>query len=175
MVQNSIEAGAAAIDLEITEKRNGTGEVTTHVVLQDNGKGMDEDTLNRALDPFYTDGVKHPGRTVGLGLPFLRQMVESVDGSFSIESAPGKGTRLEFSYPSEHLDAPPSAAMAEILQRLFCFDGEYELNVVRRRMDAGYTLQRSELKDVLGDLDTVGSQALLAEFIGSQEENLESQ
>jgi hypothetical protein len=149
--------------------------MTTAVVLKDNGKGMDRTTLNRALDPFYTDGVKHPGRRVGLGLPFLRHMVESVGGSFNLESVPGEGTVVKFSFPSDHLDAPPSDGMAEVLQRLFCFDGDYELNVVRRRMDAGYTLHRSELRDVLGDLDTVGSQSLLAEFIGSQEESLESQ
>jgi len=73
------------------------------------------------------------------------------------------------------VDAPPKDGISDSLQRLFCFDGDYELHVVRRRFDSGYILQRSELKDVLGDLETVGSQSLLAEYISSQEESLDTQ
>jgi len=175
LVQNSIEADAQLISLEIVEEQSTTGGTTIRVVLQDDGKGMDRDVLARVLDPFYTDGVKHPGRSVGLGLPFLKQMVESVDGTFHIESVPAEGTRLEFSYPGEHVDAPPKDGISDSLQRLFCFDGDYELHVVRRGFDSGYILQRSELKDVLGDLETVGSQSLLAEYISSQEESLDTQ
>jgi hypothetical protein len=167
-VQNSIEARAGTIDLRIDE-RDGT----VRVVLKDDGCGMDEATLARAVDPFYTDGVKHPGRTVGLGLPFLRQMVESIDGSFDIASTPNVGTRLEFVLPTEHIDAPPVGSLSGVLQQLFCFTGEYDLHVVRQRDGDGYELQRSALRDALGELDTAGSQSLLAEYISSQEESLE--
>ena len=168
LVQNSIEANARTVDLQINE-RDGA----IRIVLQDDGCGMDEDTLARALDPFFTDGVKHPGRSVGLGLPFLRQMVESINGSFNIASTPGAGTRLEFLLPTEHIDAPPVGSMSGVLQQLFCFAGEYELHVVRNRDGDGYELQRSALRDALGELDTAGSQSLLAEYISSQEESLE--
>ncbi|MDA3951926.1 MAG: ATP-binding protein [Spirochaeta sp.] len=168
LVQNSIEADAGTIDLQIDE-----GDGAVRVVLQDDGCGMDEDTLARALDPFFTDGAKHPGRAVGLGLPFLRQMVESIDGSFDIASNRGVGTRIEFVLPTEHIDAPPVGSLSGVLQQLFCFTGEYELNVVRNRDGDGYELQRSALRDALGELDTAGSQSLLAEYISSQEESLE--
>jgi len=167
-VQNSIEANARTIDLEIDESDG-----SVRIVLQDDGCGMDTDTLSRALDPFFTDGVKHPARSVGLGLPFLRQMVESTDGSFDIASTPGVGTRLEFQLPTEHIDAPPVGALSGVLQQLFCFAGEYELNVVRKRGGGSYELQRSALREALGELETAGSQTLLVEYISSQEESLE--
>lgn len=172
LVQNSIEAGSRTIELNIDERKT-TDEATITVTLSDDGKGMDGPTVQRALDPFFTDGEKHPGRSVGLGLPFVRQMVDAVDGTFEITSEPGKGTRIGLSFPADHIDAPPLGEIAEMVSRLCCFDGDYELTVHRRRNDSGYTLRRSELRDALGELETVGSQSLLAEYIGSQEESLE--
>lgn len=134
---------------------------------------MDETTLRRALDPFYTDGVKHPNRSVGLGLPFLRQMIDSIGGDFSIESELGRGTRIVFGFATTHVDAPPVGSIPAVLRHVLCFPGRYELEINRRRGDLGYELRRSELIDALGELDTVGSQTLLEEYIDAQEESIE--
>jgi len=167
-VQNSVEASASQITLTLTE-----ADGTIAVTLDDNGRGMDGETLRRALDPFYTDGVKHPGRAVGLGLPFLRQMLESIGGAFEITSTPGEGTRLEFSVPVEHIDAPPTGDLAGTFQRVLCFNGAYEMTVSRTRGTREYTIRRGELREALGELDTAGSQELLEDYIRSQEADLE--
>jgi hypothetical protein len=50
---------------------------------------MTAEELQRALDPFHTDGIKHPHRKVGLGLPFLVQTAEhaAVDGTLHLKKA----------------------------------------------------------------------------------------
>ncbi|MDC7247604.1 MAG: sensor histidine kinase, partial [Sphaerochaetaceae bacterium] len=68
IVQNSIEAGSHLISIQIYQDEHAmTFKVT------DDGRGMSEEQLRKALDPFYSDGVKHEHRKVGLGLPFLQQ------------------------------------------------------------------------------------------------------
>lgn len=164
-MQNSIEAGALVIRVTIHE-----ADERLRVTVVDDGAGMDEATRQRALDPFYSDGVKHPTRRVGLGLPFLRQMVETTGGDFELESAPGSGTTVAFSFATAHVDAPPTGGLVEVIQQLLCFEGKYELIVDRRRDGDGYTITRSELTDALGEIASVGSQQLMQHYIRSLEE-----
>jgi signal transduction histidine kinase len=79
-----------------------SGQVTIHAVFDpvssrvavtvtDDGCGMDEATLKRAFDPFFSS--KTAGRRRGLGLPKALRWVESSGGSMRLESRPGQGTR----------------------------------------------------------------------------------
>jgi hypothetical protein len=95
IAQNSAESGASLIGLEIRETLlPGTpakGEF--RFIAVDNGRGMSGAGLDRAMDPFVTDGVKHPGRKVGLGLPFLIQTAVQSGGGWRIGSATAGGER----------------------------------------------------------------------------------
>jgi signal transduction histidine kinase len=102
IVQNSCEAGASLVELRIDEDDEGIG-----FEVGDNGKGMDALQQARALDPFVTDGIKHPGRKVGLGLPFLQQALEQSGGRLKLESEKGRGTRLSFRFDTRNVDCPP--------------------------------------------------------------------
>jgi signal transduction histidine kinase/HD-like signal output (HDOD) protein len=66
---------------------------TSRVVLTiaDNGCGMDQETVKRAFDPFFSS--KSAGRRRGLGLPKALRWVESSGGSMRLESRPEQGTR----------------------------------------------------------------------------------
>ncbi|MDR2478261.1 MAG: ATP-binding protein, partial [Treponema sp.] len=55
ITQNASEAGAALVELEIRETDR-----EFRFMVRDNGKGMTAGELSRAVDPFVTDGVKHP-------------------------------------------------------------------------------------------------------------------
>jgi signal transduction histidine kinase len=61
------------------------------VNITDNGCGMDEATLKRAFDPFFSS--KPAGRQRGLGLPKALRWIESSGGSMRLESRPQQGTR----------------------------------------------------------------------------------
>ena len=65
------------------------------VEVRDEGPGMDEATLARAFEPFYS--TKFPGR--GLGLPVVLGVVRGHGGGLDVESEPGKGTTVRVYLP----------------------------------------------------------------------------
>ncbi|HUJ24129.1 MAG TPA: ATP-binding protein [Bryobacteraceae bacterium] len=67
------------------------------LMVSDTGCGMDEDTRKNALEPFFT--TKAPGQGSGLGLWTVREVVRQSGGEIRLESAPGRGTRVEIYFP----------------------------------------------------------------------------
>ena len=165
--QNSIEAGAAKVEVTLVED----GERVS-VRIVDNGKGMDEATLKRAFDPFYTEPGKHDARRVGLGLPILKQICEACDGDVKLESTKGVGTTLTYRFAAKHIDLPPMGDIAKMVVTLFNYPGDFELVFTHRRGDEEYTITRSELREAVGDLESIEGLSLAREFMQSQEESL---
>jgi hypothetical protein len=165
--QNSIEAGATAIDIEMFEDGTMIG-----VSVNDNGKGMDAATLARVWDPFFSEPGKHDRRRVGLGLPWLRQAVEAAGGGLSLAARPGCGARLRFSFAARHLDTPPLGDLPVTLAGLLAQDGDFTLRFERRRGAAGYTIDSEGLRAALGNLREAGNLALTRAYLRAQEEGL---
>ena len=67
------------------------------ISVSDSGVGMDDATLRRAIEPFFS--TKMPGRGSGLGLPIVRAIVKQSGGHFSIQSKPGCGTTVDMWLP----------------------------------------------------------------------------
>ena len=67
-----------------------------HLSIQDNGSGMDKDTKQKALEPFFT--TKGQAGT-GLGLSQVYGFVERSKGSIDIQSTLGKGTTISLCLP----------------------------------------------------------------------------
>ncbi|WP_455381468.1 ATP-binding protein [Salinispira pacifica] len=167
--QNAIEAGSNDTELSIYQTPSSLS-----VTVADTGCGMDPSVVRRAEDPFFTDGTKHPGRRVGLGIPFLTQLLAQTGGEWRVDSRPGLGTTVWFRFNLDHVDTPPLGDLVMTLVQLYTFEGCYELIVRRHKVDPGgnqcsYMLRRSELADALGDLESVASIGLLRDFIASQE------
>ena len=85
-----------AAENKIAIRAFGEGE---QVVIQvaDNGPGMDAQTRERALDPFFT--TKNHGQGSGLGLFLSHSIMTSFGGSLEIESEPGRGTTVTVRMP----------------------------------------------------------------------------
>lgn len=162
--QNSIEAGAKKIEVSLIEDG-----ATISVRIKDNGKGMDASTRERAFDPFYTEPGKHDKRKVGLGLPILKQLCESTDGSVSLASALGQGTLLEYSFAAKHIDLPPMGDLVETVLMLFNYPGEFDLVFSHKKGETDYSISRSELADAVGGFETPEGLSLAREFLSSQE------
>lgn len=171
IVQNSFEAASTHVELVLDET-----ESKLTCLIRDNGKGMDAEVQKRVLDPFYSDGVKHTKRKVGLGLPFLSQACEACQGTFALHSEVGVGTTVEFSFNLAHLDAPPMGNLVSTFVALLSHPLAKELVIRRtvstRKGNSTYTLSKEELEDVLGGLSTSGALNLLREYINSQEEEV---
>lgn len=83
----TVEAGAAQEDLS-TKKR-------ARLRIVDSGKGMDQATLDRIFEPFFSTKK----RGTGLGLAIVKQIVEQHGGTIDVESEPEKGTRFVIDLP----------------------------------------------------------------------------
>lgn len=65
--------------------------------ISDNGKGIDEDVLERIFDPFFT--TKAQGGT-GLGLAISKRIVQDAGGVINVESTVGEGTTFTVRLPA---------------------------------------------------------------------------
>jgi PAS domain S-box-containing protein len=68
------------------------------IAVSDNGCGMDEDTLKRAMDPFFTTKPKDHG--TGLGLSMVYGFAVQSGGTVRMRSEPGRGTTVTLYLPA---------------------------------------------------------------------------
>jgi hypothetical protein len=175
ITQTACESGASLVELEIGETGRGkNGNPEFRFTVKDNGKGMGEDELKRAMDPFVTDGKKHPHRKVGLGIPFLIQTAEQSGGGWEILSKKGKGTAVSAWFDASNVDTPPAGDLPGMFRTILLFEGPGEL-LIRRRQDTGetpldYEVRKSELAEALGGLEDTQSLILLDQYLRSMEE-----
>ncbi|MGY8674937.1 MAG: two-component system sensor histidine kinase NtrB, partial [Verrucomicrobiia bacterium] len=104
-----IKTGTITIDAAIqqTNRFEPAPELGDYVYLEvaDDGAGMDDATRSRIFEPFYT--TKFTGR--GLGLAAVLGIIRGHQGSLSVESAPGKGTRFCVLLPANRGNAPATS------------------------------------------------------------------
>lgn len=112
IVENALRAGANNVIIRLVQNKR---EDWLILEVADDGEGMDEETLRRALDPFFTTKA---GKRIGLGLPFLAQAAEEAGGKLHIESAPGKGTKVTATFRLSHIDRKPLGNLEETVRCL---------------------------------------------------------
>nr|WP_269141452.1 ATP-binding protein [Sphingomonas sp. IC-56] len=75
------------------------------VSVADTGAGMDEATLARCIEPFYS--TKGVGKGTGLGLSMAHGLAAQLGGALTVQSRPGVGTNVELWLPASR-EAPHS-------------------------------------------------------------------
>jgi len=71
------------------------------ISIQDNGIGMTKEQLKHIFDRFYRvhTGNLHDVKGFGLGLSYVKAMVEAHKGSIDVTSEPGVGTKFSLTFP----------------------------------------------------------------------------
>ena len=186
ITQNGAESGADTVELHISETQDPSGKGEFRFTVKDNGKGMGPEELKRVQDPFVTDGVKHPHRKVGLGLPFLIQTAEASGGGWKMESKKRPetatseegaglfGTEVVAWFDLGNVDTPPLGDIPGMFRTVLLFDGPSEV-VLKRFRDTPqgrveYEVRKTELIEVLGDFEDSQSLILLGQYLQSLEE-----
>ena len=77
------------------------------LVVSDDGRGMDDQTISHIFDPFFT--TKAVGQGTGLGLSVVHGIVESYGGTIAVESRPSVGTTFRIHFPVTDQAPPPPA------------------------------------------------------------------
>ena len=75
------------------------------ISVRDSGTGMDERTLARAVEPFFS--TKGLGKGTGLGLSMVHGLAAQLGGSLFLSSRPGDGTTAEIWLPEAAEAASP--------------------------------------------------------------------
>lgn len=113
IAENAVRAGGKKVVIEIVEDESND---KLTLSIEDDGKGIDKETVKKIMDPFFTT---KEGKEVGLGLSFLSQSAQEAGGEMIIESEEGKGTRVTATFDLNHPDMRPigdiSATMAALI------------------------------------------------------------
>lgn len=115
--------------------------------VTDDGAGIAADTLGRIFDPFFT--TKAVGEGTGIGLSVVDGIVHRSGGHIHVDSAPGRGTRVDILLPlAAHTSTvvPPAQVSAasprQARGRLMVVDDEAWLGAFLRELlqESGYTV-----------------------------------
>jgi PAS domain S-box-containing protein len=138
------------------------------VSVTDTGAGMDEATLKRAMEPFFT--TKGIGKGTGLGLPMVHGMAEQSGGKLYLKSKLSHGTTAELCLPV----ARPGAASApqEIAPRAAVAAGR-KLTILTVDDDPLVALNTSALLEELGHTVYAASSGTRALEILRREETID--
>jgi len=171
ITQNACESGAKLVELEVREDGK-----EFRFVVRDNGKGMTTEELGRVVDPFVTDGVKHPHRKVGLGIPFLIQTAEQSGGGWDLQSEKGQGTTATAWFDTGNVDTPPVGDLPGMFRTILMFTGPEDIVIHRLRQQEGilpldYEVRKTELIEALGEFEDTGALVLLNQYLHSLEED----
>ncbi|MCX8280906.1 PAS domain S-box protein [Phyllobacterium sp. 0TCS1.6C] len=151
--------------------------------ISDEGEGMDKETLDRAIEPFYT--TKGVGKGTGLGLPMVHGIMKQSGGQLVLRSEPQKGTTAELWLPvaqEQEITAPVRAMEVQAtpekraLKVLAVDDDALVLmNTVAMLEELGHeVIEASSGRDALGlleqnpDIDLVVTDQAMPRMTGTQ-------
>jgi anti-sigma regulatory factor (Ser/Thr protein kinase) len=139
IAENAVAAGAGRVDIRVTEDEKK--KVVT-IEIEDDGKGMDDETLKKVTDPFFTT---KEGKRVGLGLSFLLQAAKECEGEFEITSGAGRGTAVRATFKRDHIDMKPLGDMAQTVEVLIAGHPGIRFTYAHRKGENEYLLDTAEI------------------------------
>jgi len=83
----------------ITIKTEAIGKKNISIIIQDNGRGIELEHMDKIFDPFFTTRSKEKG--TGLGLSISDGIVKKHGGRIDVESEPGRGSTFTITLPIE--------------------------------------------------------------------------
>ena len=95
VVKNALEhtqrGGKVAISWERTP-------LLTNIVVEDNGTGIHQEDIHNIFKRFYRSHISQDTHGIGLGLPLAKSIVEAHQGTISVTSKVGQGSRFVLSF-----------------------------------------------------------------------------
>jgi hypothetical protein len=145
IAENSVRADAKTIEIIIVLD---PAHDLLRVEVNDDGRGMDAETLAKVRDPFFS--TKH--KKTGLGIPLLSQAAEQAGGKVTVDSAPSKGTKVSGTFRWSHVDRPAIGNVADTVLALIA--GHPDLDV-RYEVREGDRVFRLDTRQIKSDLEGV--------------------
>ena len=93
--RRTVTISTEVIQTPVGEDDQGAYKRKARIKIADEGVGMDKPTAERIFEPFFSTKK----RGTGLGLAIVKQIVEQHEGTISVNSEPGEGTRFTIDLP----------------------------------------------------------------------------
>jgi signal transduction histidine kinase len=122
LIDNSIAARASRVHVGIREDRKHD---RLHILIEDDGAGMDRETLRAAQDPFFS--TKN-GKAFGLGLSLFAQAARETGGHLEVDSQAEGGTRIHAVFGLSHPDRKPLGDIGKTMAVLQASHPEIEFS-----------------------------------------------
>jgi 3',5'-nucleoside bisphosphate phosphatase len=166
IAQNSIEAGADEIEIEVREDLKGN---RLSIRVRDNGRGMDPETAAKVTDPFFTTRTT---RKVGLGLPLMAAASKAAEGTLTVDSRPGQGSTVLATFEHKHIDRAPLGDMEGTLMVLLVGHPEKDILFRHQIDDRVFELDSRDFHAAEIDVGSPIGLAILREAIRKGESGL---
>jgi two-component system phosphate regulon sensor histidine kinase PhoR len=100
LLDNAMKYSSETPKILVETLKHGNGMFT--IKIKDNGIGMDRETQARIFEKFYRahTGNIHNVKGFGLGLSYVKAIVDAHEGRIKVESAPGKGSTFTITLPA---------------------------------------------------------------------------
>ncbi len=152
IIENSVRAEARNIKVRVI---NNVGTNRLRIIVEDDGSGMDQETLEMAQTPFYTskDGRE---KKVGLGIPLFKQNAEMSNGCFKMASEAGFGTVLTAEFQLDHIDRMPLGNLKATLLGAIVGHPEVDFSIIltyrEKAKEQSFHFETAAIKEELGDI-----------------------
>jgi len=151
-----------------------------HLIIKDNGNGIDEETLKHLFEPFYT--TKALGKGTGLGLSTVYGIVKQNSGYITADSTPDKGTTFNLFFPlcdkikeTENIKHEKNISKKATGTILLVEDEDSILNITKKMLTgSGYSVVTSNrpsealklVSEYNGNIDILLSDVVMPEMNG---------
>ncbi len=146
IMQNSIVADATYVEVGIAADR-AANLLTLYV--EDDGRGMSEETVERVSNPFYTTRTT---RKAGLGVPLFKDAAELAGGSLEICSELGRGTRITATFEIDNIDRRPLGDIPETITMSIMAYADMEFHLILKSEKSEYIFKTEEVREQIGEL-----------------------
>mgnify|MGYP001057474870 CR=1 FL=1 len=141
------EETGGRLEIRLTETNIGYEETIKHIgikmgphlhlIVKDEGVGMESSVLERIFEPYYT--TKEPGKGTGLGLSVIHGIVKNHGGFITVDSIPGKGSAFHVYLPTledveAEIEEAASAGKSGGSERILLVDDEPQIVAMEKQM-----------------------------------------
>ena len=101
LLDNAVKYRREDVPLQLTVSTRDLGTSSLEIVVEDNGIGIRRDDLKKIFEKFYrvSTGNRHDVKGFGLGLAYVKKMINDLGGEITAESEVNSGTKFKIILP----------------------------------------------------------------------------